>query len=324
MDIDNTLISIKDFSLTFNLDNEKLIAIDNVSFDIAKNSIIGIVGESGSGKSSLGLSILSLHQNDKVDYDGSIIFENKNILEFTNKELQHFRGKDVSMIFQEPMNALNPVMKIGKQIAEPLITHNICSESESKKLVIDMLNKVGMENAKERIHSYPHELSGGMRQRVMIAMSIITNPKLLIADEPTTSLDITISRQILSLIKNAHNEYGISVMFISHDLSVIEAIADRVIVMYLGKVLENSKKEDIVKNPLHPYTKSLFAIAHSIREKDNNSLLPVIGGEVPSALNKPKGCAFHPRCSECMPICKESLPKERIVGTSKVSCHLYN
>ncbi len=321
--VEQPLLSIKDFSLTFNLENGKLNALENISFDVGASSIVNIVGESGSGKSSVGLSMLRLNQAHNVEYNGSIFFEDKNILEFSPQELESFRGKSVSMIFQEPMNALNPVMKVGKQVEEALLVHNICSQKEAASLVVDMFNEVGITNAKERVHSYPHELSGGMRQRVMIAMAVITKPKLIIADEPTTSLDITISKQILSLIKSMHNRHNISVIFISHDLSLIETVSDYTIVMYLGHIVENAKTLDIMKNPLHPYTKALFSIANHIRQRSSGGELPVIGGEIPSALNKPTGGVFHPRCKECMPICREAVPIKKMIGSTKVYCHLY-
>lgn len=317
------LLSIKDFSLTFNLENGKLKALENINFDVAASSIVNIVGESGSGKSSVGLSMLRLNEAHNTKYDGSIFFEDKNILEYSQQELQSFRGKTVSMIFQEPMNALNPVMKVGKQVEEALLTHNICSPKEASNLVVDMFNEVGIENAKARIHSYPHELSGGMRQRVMIAMAVITKPKLIVADEPTTSLDITISKQILSLIKSMHNKHNISVMFISHDLSLVQNLSDYTVVMYLGHIVENAKTSDIIKNPLHPYTKALFSIANHIRERSSRGELPIIGGEIASALDKPKGCVFHPRCKECMPICREVVPTEKTIEDTKICCHLY-
>ncbi len=321
--IKKLLLSIKDFSLTFNLENGRLKALENISFDVAASSIVNIVGESGSGKSSVGLSMLRLNEAHNVEYSGSILFEDKSILEFSQQELESFRGKTVSMIFQEPMNALNPVMKVGKQVEEALLVHNICSQKEAANLVVDMFNEVGIPNAKERVHSYPHELSGGMRQRVMIAMAVITKPKLIVADEPTTSLDITISKQILSLIKSMHDKHDISIMFISHDLSLIETVSDYTVVMYLGHVVENAKTSEIMKKPLHPYTKALFSIANHIRERSSGGELPVIGGEIASALNKPSGCVFHPRCRECMPICREVVPVEKTIGNTNVSCHLY-
>lgn len=317
------LLDIKNYSLSFILQNEKITALDNVSVSIKKNEIIGIVGESGSGKSSLGISILKLFENSRVQTSGQIYFENEDVLTFEANKLNSFRGKDVSMIFQEPMSSLNPVMKIGKQVSEALLIHKICSEKEAKEKTVNLLSEVGIKNAKERYESYPHELSGGMRQRVMIAMAVITHPKLLIADEVTTSLDITVSRQILSLIKRIQKENKISVMFISHDLSVIESIADKIAVMYLGNIVELNEKESLVQNPLHPYSKALFEISHCIREKDSAKKLPVIKGEVPSPNNKPKGCSFHPRCKECMDICKEKEPETFCVGNAKVACHLY-
>ncbi len=323
-DIEQTLVSIKDFSLAFNLENGKLKALENISFDIAPSSIVNIVGESGSGKSSVGLSMLRLNEAHNVEYNGSILFENKNVLEFSQQELESFRGKTVSMIFQEPMNALNPVMKVGKQVEEALLVHGICSQKEAANLVVNMFNEVGITNAKERVESYPHELSGGMRQRVMIAMAVITKPKLIIADEPTTSLDITISKQILALIKSMHDKHNISIIFISHDLSLIETVSDYTIVMYLGHIVENAKTSEIIKNPLHPYTRALFSIANHIRERSSGGQLPIIGGEIASALNKPTGCVFHPRCKECMPICREVIPLEKSIGNTKVACHLYN
>ncbi len=319
--IDKPLLSIKDFSLTFNLENGTLKALENINFDIAPSSIVNIVGESGSGKSSVGLSMLRLNEARNSEYSGSICFEDKNVLEYSQKELESFRGKTVSMIFQEPMNALNPVMKVGKQVEEALLVHNICSQKEAASLVVDMFNEVGISNAEERVHSYPHELSGGMRQRVMIAMAVITKPKLIIADEPTTSLDITISKQILALIKRMHDKHNISIIFISHDLSLIETMSDYTVVMYLGHVVENAKTSDIIKKPLHPYTKALFSIANHIRERSSGRQLPVIGGEIASAINKPTGCVFHPRCKECMPICREVVPTEKTIGSTKVSCH---
>lgn len=290
--------------------------VNNISFEINEGEIVALVGESGSGKSVSALSIMGL--NDPViqyDKNSAIYFKGENLLKLTEKELRKIRGKEISMIFQDPMFSLNPVHPIGKQIAETIMIHHKVKYKDVEGKVIDLLRKVGIPDPENRIHDYPHQLSGGMRQRVMIAIALSCNPSLIIADEPTTALDVTIQAQILNLLKELQKEFGVSILIITHDLGVVAEIADRVLVMYCGEIVEEAKVESLFKNPRHPYTEGLLKCIPSL-EGESREMLEAIPGAVPNPLELPKGCHFVTRCQYATEDCKTVKPKLKKVPES--------
>lgn len=281
--------------------------VDQIDFTVQKGETLGIVGESGCGKSVTSLSIMRLlGKNGKV-VAGSVLFEGKDTLKLGEKEMRSIRGNRLAMIFQEPMTSLNPVLTIGRQIGEVLRLHTSLGQEERKRRTIDLIAQVGIPRAHEIYGEYPHRLSGGMRQRVMIAMAMACRPQLLIADEPTTALDVTIQAQMLGLIRDMREETGMSVMLITHDLGVVAEMCDRVLVMYAGQVIESADVRTLLRNPKHPYTKGLIRSDphHSRSEKR----LYAIAGNVPSPGEWPSGCRFSPRCTEAMPICHQQSPE---------------
>ena len=292
--IGEKLIEVKELKTHFYMDEGIARAVDGVSFDISPNETLGVVGESGCGKSVTALSILRLVPPPGKIVDGEIIFNGKKLLDCTQHEIERIRGKDISMIFQEPMTSLNPVLTIGDQISETILFHKKFSKKKARDLSIDMLSKVGISMPEQRFNEYPHLLSGGIRQRVMIAMALICNPKLLIADEPTTALDVTIQAQILDLLNSLKKQFNMSVIMITHDLGVIAEVAERVAVMYAGKIIEYTNVKNIFEHPQHPYTLGLMNCLPSLDKEVKR--LEVIAGVVPSPLNFPKGCKFSPRC----------------------------
>ncbi len=318
------LLEVKNLRTYFHTEDGVVPAVDGVSFYIKPGETLGVVGESGCGKSVTSLSILRLIPNvsGKTMEGSEILFEGKNLLNLTEKEMRNVRGNDISMIFQEPMTSLNPVMKIGKQIGEVLKLHQGKNKEEAKGIAIEMLTLVGIPRPEKIVDEYPHSLSGGMRQRVMIAMALACNPKLLIADEPTTALDVTIQAQILNLMRKLKTEFNASVMLITHNLGVVAETCQRVIIMYAGKVVEEGSVYDIFEDAKHPYTQGLLK---SIPRLDSNhELLDSIPGSVPNPLNMPKGCRFEPRCVKAMAICKEKQPELTILGEERtVRCFLY-
>ncbi|AAD35586.1 MAG: peptide transporter ATP-binding protein [Thermotoga sp.] len=298
-------------------------AVDGVSFEVREGETLGIVGESGSGKSVTSLSIMRLlDQNGKI-VDGKIIFKGRNLLELSENEMRKIRGKEIAMIFQEPMVALNPVFTIGDQIMEAIILHQNVSEKEARKMAIDLLRKVGIPEPEKRVDEYPHQLSGGMRQRAMIAMALSCRPSLLIADEPTTALDVTIQAQILELMKELQKEYGMAIILITHDMGVVAEMSDKVAVMYAGKVVEYGDVKTIFTEPKHPYT---YALLESIPRIDvEQERLKSIPGNVPDPLNFPPGCKFHPRCEffEKGKCDVEEPELEDLDGNHKVRCFFW-
>lgn len=316
----DTLLEVNGLKVYFYTDNV-IPAVDGVSFCVNRGETLCIVGESGCGKSVTSLSITKLVAAPPGKYvEGEILFEGRNLINCSKAEMSAIRGKEVSMIFQEPMTALNPVHSIGAQIGEALQLHENLNKQEARLKAVEMLKLVGVPDAERCAKSYPHQLSGGMRQRVMIAMAISCNPKFLIADEPTTALDVTIQAQILDIIKRLKKETGMTVMFITHDLGVVAEIADRVIVMYSGKIVEEASVRDLFREPLHPYTEALMRCIPRVDIKKDD--LDVIPGQVPNPTRFPSGCRFHPRCKECMPICMEEVPELVTVNGRKVACHL--
>lgn len=317
------LLKVKDLKTYFYTRDGIVKSVDGVDFSVEKGKILGIVGESGCGKSVTSLSILQLIDSPPGKIvEGEIIFENEDLLDYTEEQMRKIRGNKISMIFQEPMTSLNPVFTVGVQIEEAIINHQGLSKQDARKKAIEMLKLVKIPGAEDIINQYPHKLSGGMRQRIMIAMALSCNPKLLIADEPTTALDVTIQAQVLELIKELKNKLDTGVMLITHDLGVIADMADSIIVMYAGKVVEDGSPIDIFKNSKHPYTVGLMKSKPNILNKLDK--LYSIKGSVPNPLNRPRGCAFHPRCEKKLPICLEKEPELIEVSKNhKVRCWLY-
>ena len=286
------LLSIKNLKTHFTVGESVVKAVDGVSFNLEAGKTFAIVGESGSGKSITALSIMGLLPNNLAQTErGEILFDNKNLIDLEENEMRKIRGNRISMIFQEPMTSLNPVYDLSYQISETIILHQKKSKEQARKIAIEMLDLVGIPEPQKRIDSYPHELSGGMRQRAMIAMALSCNPKILIADEPTTALDVTIQAQIIDLMQELQKKLGMSIIFITHDLGVVSEISDHVMVMYLGNVMEIAETSELFNNPLHSYTKSLIDIAPQI--SDEKREIKVLRGEIPSPTNPPSGCVFR-------------------------------
>ena len=296
------LLEVKNLTTSFKTDSGYAKAVNDVSFDVEKGSIVGLVGESGSGKSVSSYSIIGLlpKHNSRIE-SGEVLFEGKDLLKYSPKEMAKIRGKDISMIFQEPMTSLNPVYTVENQIAEVFHNHTNLSKGEIKERILELLERVGMQRAKDVMKSYPHQLSGGMRQRVMIALAIALKPKILIADEPTTALDVTIQAQILQLIKKLSEEDQMSVIFISHNLGVISNICEKVIVMYSSQIVEMTDTKTLYYQPRHPYTKSLISCIPQIGM--SGQVLNQIEGTVPHPNDKIEGCRFRERCKYAMDIC---------------------
>jgi oligopeptide transport system ATP-binding protein len=289
-------------------------AVDDVSFDLHEGETLGLVGESGCGKSVCALSILRLIPSPPGEIvDGEIFFEGKDLLKLSNEEIRQVRGNRIAMIFQEPMTSLNPVLTIGRQLAEPLEVHRDMALHEALEKAKELLGKVQIADADKRISDYPHQFSGGMRQRAMIAMDMGCNPRLLIADEPTTALDVTVQAQLLELLKQLTRDYSMALMIITHNLGVVARYANRVNVMYAGKIVEKGSAHDIYENPLHPYTIGLMASVPLLDQDIKKKLVPIMG-QPPNLANVPKGCAFHPRCNYAIDRCREETPQLILVG----------
>ncbi|MFV9645974.1 MAG: ABC transporter ATP-binding protein [Desulfobacterales bacterium] len=322
--MNDALLEIKNLKTYFYTDEGISKAVGGVDLVINRGEILGVIGESGSGKSVTALSVIQLVAipPGKI-VSGEIWFEGKNLLEMSLDEIRRIRGNKISMIFQEPMTSLNPVLTIGNQIIENIVTHQKLDKPLARERAIEMLKLVGIPSPGKRIDEYPHQLSGGMRQRAMIAMALSCRPKLLIADEPTTALDVTIQAQILELIRKMRKEIGMAVMMITHDLAVIAEVADNVAVAYGGKVMEYGDVISIFKDPLHPYTKALYNSIPRITDSKKRRL-EVIDGIVPNPLELPEGCSFHPRCKFAMQICKQMDPELVALGARRVRCLMYD
>ena len=316
------LLSVKNLSTEFPVKKGIVKAVEDVSFDVDAGEILAIVGESGSGKSVTSLSVMGLLAEPGHVAGGSMEFEGKDLVHLSEREYRALRGNDMAMIFQEPMTSLNPVYRVGKQIVEAIRTHENVSKKEARKRAIDMLRKVGIPSPEKRIDDYPHQMSGGMRQRVMIAMALSCNPKLLIADEPTTALDVTIQAQILDLLRRLRDDTGMAVLLITHDLGVVSETADRVVVMYCGQVVEEAEVRTLFDHPMHPYTLGLLKSIPRL-EDDDSKRLYMIKGMVPNPLEMPPGCHFSDRCDSCMDICREKIPNLVDIDGHKVRCFLY-
>ena len=315
-----TLLEVRDLRTHFATADGLVKAVDGVSFSIRNGATLGVVGESGCGKSVTALSVMRLIERPGRIVSGTITFGAQNLTEVSDDEMREIRGNSISMIFQEPMTSLNPVFTCGNQIAEAVSIHGGMSGGEARKRAIEMLSQVGIPDPARRAEEYPHQLSGGMRQRVMIAMALSTNPELLIADEPTTALDVTIQAQILELMKALRERNRMSIMLITHDLGVIAEMADDVVVMYTGKVVEQSDVNTVYEHPHHPYTRGLLASIPRLGEKRDR--LEVIKGVVPNPLNLPAGCLFQRRCPSAMPICDVAPPLQEVAPGHLSRCWL--
>jgi len=319
----SAIIDIKDLTVTFKSTEGVSVAVDNLNMQLMRNETLGIVGESGSGKSVTSLALMGLIPNPPGCIEnGEIIYNGLDMLKMSKKERQRIRGNEISMIFQEPMTSLNPILTCGFQISESLVLHKKIKKKEAAKQAVDLLESVGIPDAKKSAKRFPHQLSGGMRQRVMIAMALACKPKILIADEPTTALDVTIQAQILDLIKDLSQTNGTSVIMITHDLGVVSEVADRVMVMYAGQSFEIADTGTIFKSALHPYTKGLIATIPQISKERRK--LEEIPGMVLDPSKERIGCTFHDRCSQAMDICKEKAPQLVNQGNRHfVRCWLY-
>ena len=310
----DAILQVENLTTSFLTSNGEVQAVRGGSFSVGKGEILGIVGESGSGKSVTSMSILRLLADTARIKDGSILFEGEDLTKVSKKKLREIRGNKISMIFQDPMSSLNPLIPVGKQVSEMIkIHHPKMGKEERKAQVMELFAKVRIPEPEKRYHSFPHEFSGGMRQRVMIAMALANKPELLIADEPTTALDVTIQDQILRQLRELDKEYGASIIFITHDLGVVAELCDRVLVMYGGLIMEEARIEDIFERPGHPYTMGLL---HSIPdvEQEKSERLEPIPGSPPDMTNPPAGCPFAPRCSYARKVCAGSLPDFVEVG----------
>ena len=318
----DNILTIRDLKVAFQVKGKLAYALDGINIDIPKGKIVGIVGESGCGKSMTAMSIMGLIKNPGKIVGGSIDFCGPELSKMSVRDYAKIRGKDISMIFQEPMTSLNPVVKVGKQVMEAIILHEKISKEEAKMRVIEIFNEVGIPEAEKRFNSYPHELSGGLRQRVMIGMAMICKPKLLIADEPTTALDVTIEAQILKLMKKLCESVGTSIIMITHNMGVVAEICDYVYVMYAGRVVESTLTKTLFNETAHPYTNGLLKSIPTIGKKQDR--LYTIKGNVPNILNLPKGCRFVDRCDYAQDICFSSRPAdEYIKDNHMVSCFLH-
>jgi peptide/nickel transport system ATP-binding protein/oligopeptide transport system ATP-binding protein len=318
------LLEVNNLKTHFILKKGVVHAVNDVSFEIRESEILGLVGESGSGKSVTSLSINRLVPYPGKTVSGSVLFKGDDILQKTKSEMERIRGKEISMIFQDPVMSLNPVFTIGNQLIETIRIHNEhLNKAECKRLAVKMLNDVGIPSAENRLKAYPHNFSGGMRQRIMIAMALSCNPSLLIADEPTTALDVTIQAQVLELMKDLKEEKGMSILLVTHNLALVAEMADRVCVMYAGKIVEYSDVYSLFKNHKHPYTQCLLNAIPPLDQPINR--LTMVGGTVPNLREIPSGCAFHPRCPKSLEKCFNDVPLLKPSEDSHfVACHLYH
>jgi peptide/nickel transport system ATP-binding protein len=318
-------LNIQNLKVSFDTPKGKLTAVNGISFHLNQGETLALVGESGCGKTVTALSILRLLPEPPAEISsGKVLFSGQNLLSLNKKFLQDLRGRSISMIFQDPMTSLNPVLTIGEQMAETLLRHTTMNRQEALQKSTDLLSRVELPSAKKKLHHYPHQLSGGMRQRVMIAMALACTPRVLIADEPTTALDVLIQAQILELLEKLKKENGMSILIITHDLGVVAEIAQRVLVMYAGEIVESGPARALLDKPLHPYTKGLIAsVPKLVALNKKGARLDEIPGNVPSLDERPSGCAFHPRCAWAIEKCKTQKPQLRETDKQRQwSCHL--
>jgi peptide/nickel transport system ATP-binding protein len=317
------LLDVRNLKTHFRTDDGIVKAVDGVSFQVEKGKTLGIVGESGSGKSVTCLTIMGLNAKRNTITSGEALFNGEDLIKMPSKRLRDIRGNDIAMIFQDPMTSLNPVHTIGRQLVEAILLHRDVSKKQAKARALELLNAVGIPRADRRVDDYPHQFSGGMRQRVMIAMALVNDPDLLIADEPTTALDVTTQAQILELMDRLQREFGSAIIMITHDLGVIAEIADEVVVMYAAQVAEKGTVDQLFKRPHHPYTWGLLGSLPRL-DADTERLVQ-IQGQPPSLLNPPRGCRFNPRCPYVMSICKQKDPELRPLSDEPhhlQACHL--
>ena len=322
--MNSKLLEVKNLAASFKTERGLMKAIDGISFYAQENEILGIVGESGCGKSVTCQSVLRLYdEKHLVKLEGEILFDGENLLKYSEKEMEHIRGGAIAMVFQDALSALNPVMKIGDQIVEGILLHHKeLSKAEAKERALNILEQVGIPAFRERFEQYPHELSGGMRQRIMIAIALVCGPRILIADEPTTALDVTIQAQIMNLIVRLKEEMGMSVILITHDLAVVAETCDRVVVMYLGQIVEEADVKELFLHPAHPYTRGMMMSIPSMSEEKPERLY-VIQGTVPLLSQIPSGCRFAPRCEYATQRCREAMPElEELENGHKVRCFM--
>ncbi|MFS0782598.1 ABC transporter ATP-binding protein [Bacillus sp. 1P06AnD] len=316
------ILEVKNLHVSFKTYGGRIRAVRGVTFDLHKGETLAIVGESGSGKSVTSQSIMGLLPENSSSIDqGSILFNQLDLTDIDDRSMRKIRGADIAMIFQDPMTALNPTLSIGSQMVEGIISHQKIPKQQAKEKALEMMRLVGIPNAEMRMKQYPHEFSGGMRQRIVIAMALVCEPKILIADEPTTALDVTIQAQILELFKKIQERTGVSIILITHDLGVVASVADRVAVMYAGKIIEEGTKRDIFYRPQHPYTKGLLQSVPRV-DKSGEELTP-IPGSPPDLFSPPEGCAFAPRCPHTMVVCEKVYPSRvSLDGQHHADCWL--
>jgi peptide/nickel transport system ATP-binding protein len=318
-------LSVRDLRVHFSTEDGVVKAVDGLSFDVEKGKTLGIVGESGSGKSVTNMAVLGLHDPRNTALDGEILLDGKELITATERELEQLRGNKMSMIFQDALASLSPYHTIGAQISETYRKHTGASKKVARARAVEMLKRVGIPQPDVRVDDYPHQFSGGMRQRAMIAMALVCDPELLIADEPTTALDVTVQAQIMDLLKDLQREFGTAIIFITHDLGVIADIADDVLVMYGGRCVERGTKREVLRTPQHPYTLGLLGSMPSLEGPVDVPLSP-IPGTPPSLLNPPTGCRFHPRCTFAEKVsgglCSSQQPALEIVDGRGSACHL--
>ena len=319
----NELLTVNGVTVQFTTEEGVFTAVEDVSFSLGRQRTLAIVGESGSGKSVTSLAIMRLLAENGRVTSGEVLLDGTDILALPEDEVQRtILGQQIAMIFQEPMTALNPILKVGDQITEVLFAHQEISKKDARKRAVEVLRQVGIPSPEKRLNQYPHELSGGMRQRVMIAMGLVSQPKVMIADEPTTALDVTIEAQILELLEGLKERYGTSILFVTHDLNVVADVADDVIVMYAGHIVERGSVVDLFESPKHPYTQGLLAAMPTL--EGGEAALPTIPGIVPSIANRPQGCRFHTRCPFAEERCRREVPVMHTVGSQGVKCHRYD
>lgn len=322
--MEKIILEVKNLRTYFYTEEGVVHGVDNLNYQLREKETLAIVGESGCGKSVSSLSLLRIIQSPpgRIEEGSEILFDGKDLLKLSEREMRSIRGNDISMIFQEPMTSLNPVMTVGQQMYQILHYHQKMNKKQARERTVEMLQFVGIPSPEMVVDQYPHQLSGGMRQRVMIAMALSCNPRVLIADEPTTALDVTIQAQILKLMADLRERFGTSIVLITHDMGIVAEMADNVLVMYAGQAIEYAGVREIFADPKHPYTRGLLMSIPKLHEEVER--LYAIKGSVPSAVNFPKGCRFAPRCENCMELCKEQEPPfYDLEGGRKVRCHLY-
>ncbi|SFB99775.1 peptide/nickel transport system ATP-binding protein [Bosea sp. CRIB-10] len=317
-----TVLSVQDLTVEFVTRRGTLRALDKISFDIARGEVLGVVGESGAGKSVTGSAIIGLIDPPGRIADGKVVLSGERVDHLPPEQMRRVRGKRIGMIFQDPLTSLNPLYRVGEQLIETIQTHTDLNVADARKRAIALLDEVGIPAPERRIDGYPHEFSGGMRQRVVIALALCAEPEFIIADEPTTALDVSVQAQIIALIKRLCQERGTSVMLVTHDMGVIAETADRVAVMYAGRVAEIGPVREVIKQPLHPYTQGLMGAIPSIT--GDAERLVQIPGSMPRLSSIPQGCAFNPRCSKVFDRCRVDRPELIDVGGHQVACHLYD